>query len=348
MRAGLVGDDVRVEAELEQPRHHVGGVAPQADAHGAPVGLGRVAAGDGVVEVLGHLVQVAGLEPPLDAVAVHVDAQRHPVVHGDGEGLGAAHAAEAGREGDGPRQRAAEAAAADLGEALVGPLQDALRADVDPRARGHLPVHREAELLEPAELVPRPPLGHQVGVGDEHPRRPLVGAEHADRLARLHEHRLVVAQALERADHRVERVPRAGGPARAAVHDEVVGPLGHLRVEVVHQHPHRRLLGPAPAAQLAPPRRPHRPRSTRHVAPPRSSTFMSALATAQCPNRGHERSGWVIRGLRWRTRPRRGPRPSGRAPRPRPAPAPASGPDRGRRSPARVAASAGPRPGRRG
>ena len=170
-----------------------------------------------------------------------------------------------------PGQRAAEAAAGDLGEALVGPLQDPLRADVDPRAGRHLPVHREAELLEPAELVPRPPLGYQVRVGDEHPRRPLVGAEDTDRLARLHEHRLVVAQALERADHGVERVPRAGGPAGAAVDDEVVRPLGHLRVEVVHQHPHRCFLGPAPAAQLAPPRRPHRPRSTRHVAPPRPS-----------------------------------------------------------------------------
>ena len=43
-------------------------------------------------------------------------------------------------------------------EGLVGALQDALRADVDPRAGGHLPVHREAELLEPAELVPGRPL----------------------------------------------------------------------------------------------------------------------------------------------------------------------------------------------
>ena len=93
-----------------------------------------------------------------------------------------------------PAQRAAEAAAGDLGEALVGALQDALRADVDPRPGGHLAVHRQAECLEPAELVPRRPVGHEVRVGDQHARRPLVGAEHADRLARLHEQRLVVAE----------------------------------------------------------------------------------------------------------------------------------------------------------
>ena len=33
------------------------------------------------------------------------------------------------------------------------------RADVDPRPGGHLPVHREPELLEPAELVPVGPVG---------------------------------------------------------------------------------------------------------------------------------------------------------------------------------------------
>jgi hypothetical protein len=46
------------------------------------------------------------------------------------------------------------ALAGDLGEALVGALQDPLRADVDPRPGRHLPVHGEAEVLEAAELVP--------------------------------------------------------------------------------------------------------------------------------------------------------------------------------------------------
>ena len=49
----------------------------------------------------------------------------------------------------------------------------------------------------------------------------------------------------QRADHGVERPPVARGPAGAAVDDEVVGALGVLGVEVVHQHPQRGLGGPA-------------------------------------------------------------------------------------------------------
>ncbi len=101
---------------------------------------------------------------------------------------------EPGGDRDRAGERAAEPAPGDLGEALVGALQDPLGADVDPRAGGHLAVHREPERLEAAELRPVRPVGDEVGVGDEHTRRPLVGAEHADRLARLDEQRLVVGE----------------------------------------------------------------------------------------------------------------------------------------------------------
>src|SRR5260370_14578317 len=46
----------------------------------------------------------------------------------------------------------------------------------------------------------------------------------------------------------------AGGPV-PAVNDKVRGPLGDLRIEVVHEHPHRALLRPAKTAQLGSPRR---------------------------------------------------------------------------------------------
>ena len=59
----------------------------------------------------------------------------------------------------------------------------------------------------------------------------------------------------QRAHDRVERLPRARGAAGAAVDDEVLGPLGDVRVEVVHQHPQRGLLRPALAGELAAARR---------------------------------------------------------------------------------------------
>ena len=67
-------------------------------------------------------------------------------------------------------------------------------ADVDPRAGGHLAVHHQALAIELVEMLPGRPARHQVGVGDQHARRVRVGAEHADRLARLDQQGLVVLQ----------------------------------------------------------------------------------------------------------------------------------------------------------
>jgi hypothetical protein len=54
-------------------------------------------------------------------------------------------------------------------------------------------------------------------------------AEDRDGLAGLNQERLVVLEAAQRVDDRVERGPGARGLAGAAVHDQVVGPLRHLR-----------------------------------------------------------------------------------------------------------------------
>ena len=136
------------------------------------------------------------------------------------------------------------------GEGLEGALQDALGADVDPGAGGHLPVHRQPEVLQAAELLPVGPVADQVGVRDQHPRRPLVGPQHADRLAALHEQRLVVSKVGQGADDRVVGRPGPGRLAGAAVDHEVVGVFGVLGVEVVHQHPQRRLGLPGLRGQL--------------------------------------------------------------------------------------------------
>ena len=194
MRRGLVGDDVDLHAAPQQLRQHGRAVADQPDRQRAPLGLGALTAGDRVVEVVGHLVEVAVLDAALQARRVDVDDQADAVVQRDGERLRAAHAAAAAGDGERAGERAAEALGGDGGERLVGALQDALGADVDPRAGGHLAVHRQAELLEAAELRPGRPVADEVGVGDQHARRPLVGPHDADRLAGLHEHRLVVAQ----------------------------------------------------------------------------------------------------------------------------------------------------------
>ena len=249
MRGGLVGDDVDRGAHGQHPGQQLGGVAEQADGQRLARVPGRGGPAQRVVHAVGGHVQVAVLDPAGDPGRVAVDDDGHAAVHGHRERLGAAHAAQPGGQRDRAGQRPAEPLGGHGRERLVGALQDALGADVDPRPGGHLAVHGQAERLQAAELLPGGPLRDQVGVGDEHPRRPFVGAHHPDRLARLDQQGLVALEVVQGAHDRVVGRPAAGRAARAAVHDELVGMLGHLGIEVVHQHPHGRLLRPALAGQ---------------------------------------------------------------------------------------------------
>ena len=250
MGRGLVGDDVDRGVAFEQGREHIGGVAEQADGLWFALVFRRDGPADGVIDVFCLLIEVAVLDPAGDPGLVAVHADDHAAVHRDGQRLRAAHAAQPRGQRDRAGQRSAEPFGRDRGERLVGALQDALGADVDPGARGHLAVHGQAEVLQAAELLPGRPLRDQVGVGDEHPRRPFVRSQHADRLAGLDEEGLVIVEVLERGDDRRVGLPAPGGAAGAAVDDELVGMFGHLRIEVVHQHAHRGFLRPALAAAL--------------------------------------------------------------------------------------------------
>ena len=247
---GLVGDDVDRRLQLEQRREQLGGVAEDADRQRPPLVPSPYGARHGVLERVRLLVEVPVLDPPRDARLVDVDADRDPVVHGHRERLGTAHAPEPGGQGDGAGQGAAELLVRHGRERLERALQDPLRADVDPRAGRHLPVHDQTHLVELAELLPVGPVADQVRVRDQHPRGPLMGPHHADRLAGLHEQRLVVLEFAQAGQDRVVRLPRARGLAGAAVHDEVLGSLGDLGVEVVHQHPQRGLGLPRLGGQL--------------------------------------------------------------------------------------------------
>ena len=108
-----------------------------------------------------------------------------------------------------------------LGEGLVGSLHDALRADVDPRARRHLAEHHQALAIELEEMLPVGPVSDEIGIGEQHTRCGLVGLEHADRLAGLDQQGLVVLEAAQRAHDGIEAFPVARGPPDAAVDDQL-------------------------------------------------------------------------------------------------------------------------------
>ena len=137
----------------------------------------------GFVQVGGLFVEVAGAQPEVDAALLAFDIERAGAGKAGGQRLRAAHAAKTGGEHPAPAQIALEVLASGLDKGLVGALHNALGADVDPAAGGHLAVHHQASAVELVEVLPVGPFGHQVGVGQQHAGRPGVGAKHADRLA---------------------------------------------------------------------------------------------------------------------------------------------------------------------
>ena len=191
MRGGLVRDEVRHDAAREQTLEELYGIGPHADGEGAAVFARLEGAVDRAVEVVVSHVEVSRAQPALDALRVHLRDERHGAVHRRGERLRAAHPSQAGRDHEPPLEIAPELLLRGGREGLVGPLKDPLRPDVDPGARGHLAVHRQAEPFQAAELLAGRPGGHEHRVGDEDARSVRMGREHPDGLSGLDEQRLV-------------------------------------------------------------------------------------------------------------------------------------------------------------
>ena len=255
MGGGLVGDGVGPDPAAHQLGEHLGRVAEEPDGERFSLGAGALDHGQRLVQVARLAVEVAGAQPHLDARRLALDGEHGSARHGGGERLRPAHAAEAPGEDPPARERAAVVTPPDLREGLVGALHDALRADVDPGPRGHLAVHHEPGAIELVEMVPGRVGRDQVRVGDEDAGRVRMGAEHAHRLARLHQQGFVALELAQARDDAVEAVPIARGAADAPVDDQRLRLLGHLRIEVVHQHPQRRLREPAPGRDVRPARR---------------------------------------------------------------------------------------------
>ena len=223
---GLIGHRVRTNAPPDHLRQDFGGVAEQPDRDGC---FGGPEDFERLVQVRRPPVEIAGLEPLLDPALLAFDRQAMRARHHRRQRLGAAHPAEARGQDPAALEVAAIMLAAHLGEGLVGALDDALGADVDPRAGRHLAVHHQPLAIELVEMLPGRPFRHQVGIGDQHPRRVRMGAEDPDRLARLDEQGLVVLEPLQSLDDPVEARPVPRRPADAAVDDQLLRRLGDRR-----------------------------------------------------------------------------------------------------------------------
>ena len=245
MRGGLVGQDVGHDPSADQLGQHLGDVPHQSHGERLPASSRILHESERFVEIVRDPIAVPGLHSTDDARLVHIHAEERRTVHRRREWLGSSHSAEPAGHDEATFESSAEVLSRALGKGLIGPLQNPLGPDVDPRSCRHLAVHRETKRVEAAELVPRRPARDQMRVRDQHPRSFLVSPEHTHGLPALHEERFVVLETAERADDPFVAGPVAGRLPAPAVHDQVLRPLGDGRIEVVHQHPERRLLMPA-------------------------------------------------------------------------------------------------------
>ena len=165
------------------------------------------------------LVDVPGRQAALDARRIDFDDERDAAVHRHGQRLGAAHAAEAGGHDQPAGQDAAEMPAGQLPRASrrcpAGSPACRCRSSCRPssgrtssgrglRGRGRCPS-AHAGTSSALAMMTRGAHGMR--------------AEDGDRLAGLHDERLVVFEPAQRGDDRVERLPAARGAAGSAVDD---------------------------------------------------------------------------------------------------------------------------------
>src|SRR6185369_17766682 len=123
---------------------------------------------------------------------IDIDAKKTCAVHRGRKRLSAAHTAHPSRNDQLAFERPAEVLCRRRCKRLERSLNDSLAANVDPRTRGHLSVHRQAHTLEPMKLFPVRPLADEIRGRDQHSRRVFVRSENSDGLAGLNEQRLVV------------------------------------------------------------------------------------------------------------------------------------------------------------
>ena len=143
MGGGLIGDDVWDHPTSDQLLEHIGGIADQADATRRAAGLVALDERQGRVQIRCQFVEVAFVQTPLDALRIDVDTEIDRTGNRRGKRLRSTHPAESTGVNKATFKVATEVFFAAGSEGLIGALQDALRADVDPRSGRHLAVHHQ-------------------------------------------------------------------------------------------------------------------------------------------------------------------------------------------------------------
>ncbi len=249
VRRGLVGDRIRPHPAPDQLRQDLRGIAQEA--HRARLaGLARrFNGGHCTVKIRLHFIDKTHFQATFDTSGVTFHRQHRGTRHSTSQRLRAAHTAQPTGENPLAAPVAAVVLFAAGHKGLVRALDDALRADVDPRTSRHLTVHHEPRPVQLVEMLPGGPVWDEIGVGDEHTGRVEVRLEDAHRLARLDQEGLVGPEPFEGLYDLVIAFPIPHGSPGPPVDHQLGGVFSDLGVEVVHQHAHGRLGEPGSAGQ---------------------------------------------------------------------------------------------------
>ena len=160
MGTGLVGNRIRAHAPADKLRKDNGRIAQQGDRLGFPCSGVLGDPRQCIVQIGRLLVDIPGAQAHLDTALLALDVEAARTGQTRGQWLRAAHAAEPGSQDPATLETAAIVLSPHLHKGLVGALHDALTADVDPAAGGHLAVHHQALAIELVEVFPVGPVRH--------------------------------------------------------------------------------------------------------------------------------------------------------------------------------------------
>ena len=245
VRTSLIGDHIWAHAAFEKLGENISRIAEQAHRFRFARLGPAVDHLKRFVKRVGAFVDVFGAQAEVDAVGVTLNSQTTGTRHHGCQGLRAAHTTQTTGQDPFACKIAVVMLAACLDECLVGALNDALAADVNPRPRGHLAVHCQTLFIELVEMIPSGPMRHEVGIGDQHTRRIAVGFDDGNGFAGLHNQRFIILQILEAGNDTVKVFPCPRRSPDATIDHQFMRVFSHIRVQVIHQHPQRCLCLPA-------------------------------------------------------------------------------------------------------
>ena len=179
MGRGLVGDDVEPLAGRRPGGLDLGGVADERDRlGGSPAAAASRAQRERLGRVVGQPVDVADVEPAARPRLVDLDGEADALVHRHGQRLGAAHPAEAGGQRHASRaasRRSAGGPARRTSRTCPGGSPGSRCRSTTRRSSGR--TSSGPACSSSRKTLPGRPLADEVRVGDQDPRRPLVGPE---------------------------------------------------------------------------------------------------------------------------------------------------------------------------